>query len=115
VLAGETNIEQAAIRLGIDPVELRRRNLVRPGEEILPGKRGIDADLPADLDLLDAALGRPSSTGTRLVGRGIACSASDAGAYPISTAMVRIQTDGSVIVSSGSTEMDNAAMAGLVR
>lgn len=103
-LAGETNMDQAADRLGIDRAEIRRRNLVQFGEEILPGNRGIDADLLADLELVVDSLER----GRREVpyyGVGFGATASDAGAYPISTAQVRVETDGSVIVMSGSTEM----------
>nr|WP_297422246.1 xanthine dehydrogenase family protein molybdopterin-binding subunit [uncultured Actinotalea sp.] len=103
-LAGETNLDRAAEQLGIDPAEIRRRNLVRPGEEIMPGKRGIDADLPADLELLVDSLERDRKD-VPFYGIGFGCSASDAGAYPISTAQVRVQFDGSVIVLSGSTEM----------
>jgi CO/xanthine dehydrogenase Mo-binding subunit len=103
-LAGETNMDQAADRLGFGRAEIRRRNLVQFGEEILPGNRGIDADLLADLKLVVDSLER----GRREVpyyGVGFGVTASDAGAYPISTAQVRVETDGSVIVMSGSTEM----------
>ncbi|MCU1489479.1 MAG: hypothetical protein JWM85_884 [Acidimicrobiaceae bacterium] len=105
VLAGETNLERAAEELGIDSAEIRRRNLVQPGEEILQGKRGIDADLPADLEMLLSALKMGEPSNTKWYGVGFACSASDAGAFPVSTAAVRVETDGSVIVLSGSTEM----------
>ncbi|ANW67892.1 hypothetical protein BCA37_19770 [Mycobacterium sp. djl-10] len=103
-LAGETNLDQAADRLGMSRADIRRLNLVRFGDEILPGNRGIDADLPADLDMVVGSL----EGGRRDVpyyGVGFGASASDAGAYPISTAQVRVETDGSVIVLSGSTEM----------
>lgn len=103
-LAGETNLDQAAEQLGIDGAEIRRRNLVQFGEEILPGSRGIDADLNSDLEMLIESLERDRKD-TQNYGIGYGCSASDAGAYPISTAQVRIETDGSVIVLSGSTEM----------
>ena len=59
-LAGELNIDMAADRLGIDPVELRRRNLLAPGDTIIDGKRPLDADLVADLDAIVAALDRPA-------------------------------------------------------
>jgi CO/xanthine dehydrogenase Mo-binding subunit len=102
--AAETNLDQAADQLGLSSAEIRRRNLVQHGEAILPGKRGIDADLPADLEIAVASLDRDRKDVPNY-GMGISCSASDAGAYPISTAQVRIQIDGSVIVFSGSTEM----------
>lgn len=103
-LAGETNLDRAADELGISSADIRRRNLVRKGEEILPGKRGIDADIPADLEMVVASLERDRKD-VPYYGIGFGCSASDAGAYPISTAQVRIQIDGSVLVLSGSTEM----------
>jgi CO/xanthine dehydrogenase Mo-binding subunit len=116
-IAGEPNLDQAAQRLGIDPGELRRRNLVRRGERLLPGRRPMDADLIADLDLLlaempadlDAAPPGPAPADpappVRLRGVGFGCAASDAGAVPSSTALVKVLSDGSVLVLSGSTEM----------
>jgi CO/xanthine dehydrogenase Mo-binding subunit len=103
-LAGETNLDRAADQLGISSADIRRRNLVLKGEEILPGKRGIDADIPADLEMVVESLERDRKD-VPYYGIGFGCSASDAGAYPISTAQVRIQIDGSVLVLSGSTEM----------
>ncbi|MYE66257.1 MAG: xanthine dehydrogenase family protein molybdopterin-binding subunit, partial [Acidimicrobiaceae bacterium] len=55
-LAGELNMDMAADRLGIDPVELRRRNLLAPGDTIIDGKRPLDADLAADIDAIVDAL-----------------------------------------------------------
>jgi CO/xanthine dehydrogenase Mo-binding subunit len=102
-LAGELQMDEAADRLGIDALALRLHNVVRPGEEILPGKRGIDADLPADLELLTASLGWPDAGAGRGIGFGI--SASDAGAHPTSVAMVRLHADGSASAAVGATEL----------
>jgi CO/xanthine dehydrogenase Mo-binding subunit len=115
-LAGETNLDQAADRLGLDPAEIRRRNLVRPGEELLPKKRGMDADLIADLDLLTGSLraGQVQRPGM-LSGIGFGCTASDAGAFPVSTAQVRVSTDGSVTLLSGSTEMGQGSRSALAQ
>ena len=103
-LAGEMNMDQAADQLGIDPVEIRKLNLVGPGGTILPGKRGLDADLAKDLTMVAEAIGweEPDKAYT---GTGIGVAASDAGAYPVSTAQVRILFDGSVLVMTGATEM----------
>jgi CO/xanthine dehydrogenase Mo-binding subunit len=109
-LAGETNIDQAADRLGIDRAEIRRRNLVRFGDEILPGNRGIDADLLADLEMVVDSLERGRRDAPHY-GIGFGAAASDAGAYPISTAQVRVETDGSVIVLSGSSEMGQGSQS----
>ena len=114
VFAGELNLDRAAEQLRIDPIEMRRRNLVPPGGEILPGKRGIDADLLADLELLTASLQRDAHTGAGH-GIGVGLSASDAGAFPVSTAIVRIQTDGSATLLSGSTEMGQGSKSVLAQ
>ena len=112
--AGELNLDQAADRLGLDPVELRLRNLVDVGEEVLRGKRGIDADLKADLRMVSESLRRDAHVGESY-GVGVGCSASDAGAFPVSTAAVRLQTDGSVVLSSGSTEMGQGSRSALAQ
>jgi CO/xanthine dehydrogenase Mo-binding subunit len=102
-IAGELQMDEAAAKLGIDPVELRLRNLVGPGEEFMPGKRPLDADLKDDLRCLASALEWPGTRIGRSIGLGL--SASDAGAYPTSTAAVRIHSDTSVTLFTGSTEL----------
>ena len=116
-LAGELNIDQAAERLGLDPVDLRRRNLLRPGESVMPGKRPLDADLVADLDIVATALAAaavPSEAGRRR-GTAVAVSASDAGAAPVSTAVVRLHSDGSATLSSSSTEIGQGSATALAQ
>src|SRR5690606_3486675 len=50
-----------------------------------------------------------------LHGIGFACSASDAGAFPVSTATVRILPDASVLVLTGSTEMGQGSRTALAQ
>ena len=124
-LAGELNMDMAADRLGIDPVELRRRNLLAPGDTLIDGKRPLDADLAADLDAIVCALdshaadreasgGAASGAGVRR-GRAVAVTASDAGASPISTAQVRMHADGSVTLLVSSTEMGQGSSTALAK
>ena len=103
-LAGESQLDEAAARLGIDPVELRRRNVLDPGERPWAKARGIDANLAADLELAKEELrwSEPAAPGR---GKAIALSASDAGSEPITTAILRVLSDGSVVVMCGSTEI----------
>jgi CO/xanthine dehydrogenase Mo-binding subunit len=103
-LAGESQLDEAAARLGIDPVELRRRNVLDPGERPWAKARGIDANLAADLELAKEELrwSEPAGPGR---GKAIALSASDAGSEPITTAILRVLSDGSVVVMCGSTEI----------
>jgi CO/xanthine dehydrogenase Mo-binding subunit len=101
-IGGELQMDEAAHKLGIDPVELRLRNLVGPGETFLPGRRPLDADLKDDLRCLVMSLGWPGEGGLTI---GFGVSASDAGAYPTSTAALRIHSDNSVTLFTGSTEL----------
>jgi CO/xanthine dehydrogenase Mo-binding subunit len=103
-LAGESQLDEAAERLGLDPLEIRRRNVLALRERPWPTARGIDADLAADLDLAAAELewDAPLAPGR---GRAICLSSSDAGSEPLTTAIVRVHSDGSVTVTCGSTEM----------
>ena len=116
-LAGELNMDMAADRLGIDPIELRRRNLLAPGDTIIDGKRTLDADLVADLDAVAAALeqhaGEPAPGILR--GRAVAVTASDAGASPNSTTQVRMHADGSVTLLVSSTEMGQGSRTALAQ
>jgi CO/xanthine dehydrogenase Mo-binding subunit len=102
--AGELQIDEAAERLGLDPIELRRRNLVAPGEPPWPGVRGLDADLDADLHIASREL-EWSAPVPRGRGRAISLSASDAGSEPVTTAILRVHADNSVTVLCGSTEI----------
>jgi CO/xanthine dehydrogenase Mo-binding subunit len=104
ILASESQLDEGAERLGLDPIELRRLNVLRLRERPWPKVRGIDADLAADLDLAAEELdwSTPPAPGH---GRAVCLSASDAGSEPMSTAIVRVHADGSVTVMAGSTEI----------
>lgn len=107
-LAGEYNIDKAASLLGIDGREIRKRNLLAKGDQVLPKRRPLDADLEADLDILVDSLEAQPMPVLRphdRYGIGFGCSASDAGAFPASTAMVRVGPDGSALVMSGAVEI----------
>lgn len=106
VWAGESQMDIIADALGIDPLDLRLRNLVHHGEELIPSLRRMDADLRSDLQLVAESLRwarKPPRGGGH--GKGLACSASDAGAEPVSAALVRVRADGSATVHVGSTEV----------
>lgn len=113
-LAGETNMDMAAVELGIDPGKLRALNLVDPGERHIPGKRGMDADLAADLSTVLEELDWKTEAGADR-GMGFGLSASDAGAFPVSTATVRLLADGSVVMLTGSTEMGQGSRTALAQ
>jgi CO/xanthine dehydrogenase Mo-binding subunit len=114
VLAGESQMDEAAARLGLDPLEIRRRNLLAPGERAWARARGIDADIAADVELAAEELewDAPAEPGR---GKAVCVSASDAGSEPVTTSIVRVQADGSVTVTAGSTEIGQGSFTVLAQ
>ncbi len=117
VLVMERLMDLGARRLGLDPAELRRRNLIRPEEmPYRPGltyKDGVPiaydpGDYPAAfercLGLLDYDGWRhkqKARTGARRIGVGVACYAQGTGLGPYEGANVRIDPSGTVYVTIG--------------
>lgn len=100
----ESQMDELALKIGRDPQEFRLRNLAHSGESIHPGLRPIDADVPGDIRIAAEAL-RSNGALAPNHGRSVCCSCSDAGAHPVTLAMVQVYADGSVSVLSGSTEI----------
>ena len=127
--ACESQMDIIADAMGWDPVEFRRQNLLPRGERLAPRLKPMDADLACSLTALAEAMARPSpqagstfpvpgsrsepGTANREPGAparrpkavGLACSIMNAGAYPLSSAIVRLHADGSASALVGSTEM----------
>lgn len=102
--ASECNLDIAAEKMGIDPLEIRLRNIAKPGESIIPDSRPVDADLAADLCALHESLSLSPKPG-KLQGIGFGCALSPEGADPTSIAIVRLLADGTALLMIGSTEM----------
>ncbi|HXV79152.1 MAG TPA: molybdopterin cofactor-binding domain-containing protein, partial [Candidatus Binatia bacterium] len=105
IFAGESQIDIAAARLGMDPAELRLKNLLKKGEELRPGLKGIDANLTSGLKKLMNASQWKKSAKEKTAPVGLACAVTNAGATPVSIAIARMQSDGVVNILAGSTEM----------
>ena len=100
----ESQMDELALKIGRDPQEFRLRNLAQSGESIHPGLRPIDADVSGDIRIAAETL-RSNGALAPKHGRSVCCSCSDAGAHPVTLAMVQVYADGSVSVLSGSTEI----------
>lgn len=100
----ESQIDELAEKLGEDGLSFRLRNVAEEGERFFPKLRALDADLKGDLRKLAALLEWDAEPQAGR-GKGLAVSASDAGAHPVTTAAVRLHGDGSVTVLTGSTEL----------
>ena len=103
-LPGESQIDELATKIGKDPYEFRLMNAAKPGEEFFPAMRPFDGTLKEDLEIAAKAVGwkEPLEKGR---GRGVACSGSDAGAYPLTSTAIRVYADGSASLMTGSTEL----------
>ena len=108
IYAGESQIEILAAKLGMDPAELRMKNLLKNGQELRPGLKGIDANLSSSLKTLVRASGWKKSLKKNHAPIGMGCAITNAGATPVSVAMIRMQSDGIANISAGSTEMGRA-------
>ncbi|HEY4347569.1 MAG TPA: xanthine dehydrogenase family protein molybdopterin-binding subunit [Gaiellaceae bacterium] len=101
----ESQIEELSRRAGLDPLEVRRRNLCRPGEMVLrPTGKPLDADLVGDVERAAAAIGWGGPR-KPFRGRGLAVGLGTGGAHPVSTAIVRLEANGHAKVLVGTTEI----------
>ncbi|MBM4439609.1 MAG: xanthine dehydrogenase family protein [Candidatus Rokubacteria bacterium] len=114
----ERLVDIGARKLGLDPVEVRRRNLIRADE--MPYKPGLTykdgvpisydpGDFPAAFEGLLARFGYEAwrkrqaaqSTGTTRLGIGVACYLQGTGLGPFESATVRVDPSGKVFVYIG--------------
>ncbi len=132
--ASECQMDMIAERLGMDPLAFRLKNLLKRGEEYVPGDTPMDGDMLDGLRQTAEAIGWPRATpgrelrvagpgfqpgtsdpepGTASPRRsavGLACAFKDGGGtHSVSTAIVRIHADGSVTVLMGSVEHGQGA------
>ncbi|HWP34254.1 MAG TPA: xanthine dehydrogenase family protein molybdopterin-binding subunit, partial [Thermodesulfobacteriota bacterium] len=109
IWAGESQMDILAERLGMDPLELRLKNLLRRGETVRSGLAPLDADLATGLRRTAEALGWGAPPRGAGRGLGLALGIMNAGAFPVSTALVRLHADGSASVLAGTTEIGQGA------
>jgi CO/xanthine dehydrogenase Mo-binding subunit len=116
--AYESQMDDIAARLGIDPLELRRRNLIRDGDTFVTGDVLREPGLAECLDevarAVDWATPVPSRPGV-LVGRGIACSIKSTSTPSNSAASVRLNADGSVHLLTSSVEIGQGSTTALAQ
>ena len=108
IWAVESNMDEAARQLGIDPLELRLRNLARTGRPVHPvrhaGRRGVGRERRRAAELI--GWGDPVPAGR---GRGIALGLKEGPTTGLSYSTVRLLADGSVVVYAGTSDMGQGA------
>jgi CO/xanthine dehydrogenase Mo-binding subunit len=107
--AYERQADIIARALGIDPLEFRRRNILREGRPHATGTRISNLEIPGVLDLLSDRMewDRPFDRGTGTIrrGRGLALGLKACISPTTSVAIVQVYGDGSCAVHCGTVDM----------
>lgn len=118
--AYESQLDEIAVALDIDPLELRRRNLLVDGDAFSTGQvltdlhyRELIEDVARGLGWEGRRRGRPATDGARARGMGLAASAKGTVTPSTSTASLRLNQDGSVLLLAGTTEIGQGARTSL--
>jgi CO/xanthine dehydrogenase Mo-binding subunit len=122
VLGYEAQMDRLADVLGLDPLDLRRRNFVAAGDKLAVGQViETNVALPELADRIEAELGTkpaPSAPG-RLVGRGVACNLQPYGRCvwlnDWSSAWVGFELDGTLVVRIGVPDIGGGQASSLVQ
>lgn len=114
--ASESQIDLIARRLGLDPYELRRKNLLEPGEAYAPGDSAMDSDLRRGLAEVARRIGyheRQSGNGR---GMGLSIGLKDGGGTGNQgTALLKVTPAGEVFLHTATVEVGQGAMTALAR
>jgi CO/xanthine dehydrogenase Mo-binding subunit len=103
--ASESQIDMIGRRLGIDPYDMRVKNMLGLGEPFQPGDSGIDSDLKLGLDLVCEQIGYREPR-KPLRGKGLSIGCKDGGGVKkAAQARVRVLTNGDAILNFASVEM----------
>jgi CO/xanthine dehydrogenase Mo-binding subunit len=106
--ARESNIDEAARALGLDPLQMRLLNLPGKGEEFIPNETPADGDWAQAVEKAAELIGWGSDI-PRGSGRGIAFGLKSGPTTGLSYATVRLLADGSVVLYSGTSDMGQGA------
>jgi len=104
--AYESQMDMIAERLGIDPLELRIKNLLKKGDSYTAGDTPVDCDLKEGLLKVADAIKWQEKSKRPNRAKGISCCIKDAGGtYKVAGATVKMSSDGSVVLLTGTVEV----------
>ena len=112
--ACESQLDMIAHRLGIDPYDMRVKNLLDLGQPFVPGESGLDSDLKEGLDLVCDHIGykKPPSEPNRGIGLSIGFK-DGGGVNKPASARVKTSTNGDVFLQCGTIEIGQGAQTAL--
>ncbi|MGH7926375.1 MAG: xanthine dehydrogenase family protein molybdopterin-binding subunit, partial [Candidatus Binatia bacterium] len=112
--AYESQMDIIAGKLGLDPLEFRLKNLLKKGEFYTPGDTPVDCDLRAGLRRAAKEIGWGEKNKKRHRGKGLAvCMKDGGGTYKVSSAAVKMNADGSIVLLTGTVEVGQGARTAL--
>jgi CO/xanthine dehydrogenase Mo-binding subunit len=106
--AVESQLNEAARKLGLDPLEIRQRNVPAQGEAFIPNDTPADGDWNLALTKAASAIGWHAPL-SKYRGRGISLGLKSSSTASASFAIVRLHFDGSASVLSGTSDMGQGA------
>jgi CO/xanthine dehydrogenase Mo-binding subunit len=112
--AYESQMDIIAEKLALDPLELRLKNLLKKGELYTPGDTPVDCDLKEGLLRAAKEIGWNKKDNKPNRGKGLACCMKDGGGtYKVASAAVKMNSDGSIILLTGTVEIGQGARTAL--
>ena len=104
--AYESQMDMIADRLGIDPLEFRIKNLLKKGDIYTTGDTPVDCDLEEGLLKVADAIKWKEDSNKPNRAKGISCCIKDAGGtYKVAGATVKMSSDGSIVLLTGTVEI----------
>src|SRR5579884_2406366 len=119
--AYECHTDELARRLGMDPLEFRRKNLLHDGDHFATGEELEDVHFTELLEDAARAIGYdeplPAPSGPdKLVGRGLSVIIKHMGSNPATTQLdIRLDADGTISVLSSTVDIGQGSRAVLAR
>lgn len=112
--AYESQMDIIAEQLAMDPLEFRLKNLLKKGELYTPGDTPVDCDLKEGLLRAAKEIGWNQKDKKPNRGKGLACCMKDGGGtYKVASAAVKMNSDGSIILLTGTVEIGQGARTAL--
>jgi CO/xanthine dehydrogenase Mo-binding subunit len=116
--AYETQMDMIAERMGIDPLELRMKNLLEDGDTVMTGEPMEDAHFKELLGEAASWIGwtpgeRPQRDGSKVRAKGLSCIIKGTVTPSTSTAVAKLNDDGSLDVLTSSVEMGQGLLTAL--
>jgi CO/xanthine dehydrogenase Mo-binding subunit len=104
--AYESQMDMIAERLSIDPLDFRLKNLLKKGDLYTAGDTPVDCDLREGLLRVADAIKWRDKNAKPNTAKGISCCMKDAGGtYKVAGATVKMSSDGSVVLLTGTVEV----------